>query len=331
MKIKVLTILLILCVFICGCSDQRLSQPLEVAFFGEVDVDAPQAGGLGPPPPHITSLLWGDMEDDLDHALRVLQAYEKGDISKSVLEGHLWSSIVRQLMSNKYYTKYIDAGGVVILGNDHIDDNAFYAAREIVFGMTSKRPEIRKYLTLRRKGDPPISIGAPTHRFRYILVHVNQGTAAVPEWYTKPLRAIGWCTSNWCTSPVNTYLSLETGGIRTLNAGVFIHEFAHAMDWAIRQIDPTFLDRLVAAYEVIKDDVDGYWGGGWNSGNAALRNAGEYWAFSADRWFTRFTSGTKFGEQHHTRFKERDPLMYALLQEWFDFKYLGHVESKVYE
>ena len=34
MKIKMLTILLILCVFVCGCSDERLSQPMEVMFFG---------------------------------------------------------------------------------------------------------------------------------------------------------------------------------------------------------------------------------------------------------------------------------------------------------
>ena len=34
MKIKMLTTLLILCVFVCGCSDERLSQPMEVMFFG---------------------------------------------------------------------------------------------------------------------------------------------------------------------------------------------------------------------------------------------------------------------------------------------------------
>ena len=31
---KMLTLLLVLCVFVCGCSDERLSQPMEVMFFG---------------------------------------------------------------------------------------------------------------------------------------------------------------------------------------------------------------------------------------------------------------------------------------------------------
>ena len=66
MKIKMLTILLILCVFVCGCSNERLSQPMEVIFFGEANKVLPE-GELDPPPPHIAGRLWHDsawMYDD---------------------------------------------------------------------------------------------------------------------------------------------------------------------------------------------------------------------------------------------------------------------------
>ena len=35
MKNKILTLLIVLCIFFCGCSNGRFSQPLEVAFFAE--------------------------------------------------------------------------------------------------------------------------------------------------------------------------------------------------------------------------------------------------------------------------------------------------------
>ena len=48
-----------------------------------------------------------------------------------------------------YYTKYIDAEGIAIVGSDWVRDEQFYAAREIVLLMTSKRPELREPLSLK--------------------------------------------------------------------------------------------------------------------------------------------------------------------------------------
>ena len=76
MKIKMLAILLILCVFVCGCSDERLSQPLEVAFFGEANKISSE-GALGPPPPHIQEFLWGGAEGRYENTLNILLQYEQ--------------------------------------------------------------------------------------------------------------------------------------------------------------------------------------------------------------------------------------------------------------
>ena len=68
-------------------------------------------------PPELQDLLWGES----DEVLRAAQ------------EAH--------------YTKYIDAGGVAILGNSLVDDELFLFARAIVLEMTSKHPEIRERLS----------------------------------------------------------------------------------------------------------------------------------------------------------------------------------------
>ena len=38
--------------------------------------------------------------------------------------------------------KYLDIGDMTITGSGKVNDNAFYAAKEIVLTITSKRPEI---------------------------------------------------------------------------------------------------------------------------------------------------------------------------------------------
>ena len=78
MKIKLFCLLLILLATL-GCSDERLAQPMERVFFdgGEGNGVAPQ-GTLGPPPPEIQELLWGDWDTLLD-ALITTAELERGE------------------------------------------------------------------------------------------------------------------------------------------------------------------------------------------------------------------------------------------------------------
>ena len=67
-----------------------------------------------------------------------------------------------------YYTKYIDAGGIAIVGNHYVRDEQFYVAREVILHMTSKRPELREPLSL--------NSGDENRRFRVILINAEEPT-----------------------------------------------------------------------------------------------------------------------------------------------------------
>lgn len=327
MKIKMLTILLALCVFLGGCSDERLSQPLEVAFFGEAE-EVQQKGVVGPPPPHIAKILWGDDDDLYERTLNILLEYERwkergeGDAFKPIIDLHFKDTLVKAGMKRVYYTKYLDADGIAILGSAYIRDQYFYAARELIFEMTSKRPELRSLLAFTDKPRENLT-GAtyvPSSNFRMVLYNPDQGGAAIPERFPRPPSAVGWCGTLTCVATVDEMIVVteeSPAEVRIYIAGVFIHEFAHAMHYATRLIDPTIDTRLQAAYaEAVENNTA--FGVGYV----------ENFAVAADEWFMDFSLPNDFSKRKYAEFKERNPLMHAIMKEFFEFKYLGYVDAK---
>ena len=293
-----------LTLFICGCSD--VLKPLEVIrAAGDAEV------AIEPVPAAVADLIWGD-EDALRQTMQeILENQPNAPVS-----GYL-NRIAMIQEQKAYYQKYIDAGGIAIMGSDFLEDAYFYAARAVVLRMTAKRPDLRKHLTPIREQRPLTNaVGdfrVPRRTFRLILSHPEIEQIDIPE-VRSPHRKLGWCTLDKCL------ITMQRVSIKNeIHTGFLIHEFAHALHLAINLIDPTFNTRLRQAYAAAVGNPESYWGGG----GAALSGSTEYWAFSVTRGFTRFALPTKFGEQHHTRFRERDPLMYELLAEYFDFVYLG--------
>ena len=309
MKIKMFKMLMLLFILtiMCGCDPEPTLNVLLSG--GDTEV-------IGSVPDDIATILWGDL-DALTEQLAAID------------ETHVWWDYLTERVTliraqYAYYQKYINAGGVAVIGAADVPDRFFYASREMILGMTSKRPELLQHLTPQHEDrlvSPTGNAGVPRHNFRMVIVLA--GDQPLPPDIESV--GLGWCGIKYCVASVRGTSSSES-----IRLSIFAHEFAHALHYAIRQIDPTIDARLQAAYDAVANDVNGYWGGGAPH-NAALEHAGEYWAFSVNRWFRRFTLPTRFGEQHHTRFRERDPLMYALLSEWFDFRYLGDIESKRYE
>lgn len=255
----------------------------------------PTDRAIGPVPPELQEILWGENAERLA----------------------------------TYYTTYIDAGGVVILGADAIGDRYFHAAREIVLEMTSKRPEIREILTPTR--EPRDN---PSSRFRMILITSGQDLSGMLKWeMRREGLTTGWCGGGQthCVASVHKFLHNDK---YELSMSTFVHEFAHAMHFAIRRLDPTFDDRLEAAYQAVVDDPESYWWAGeWRS--HALSNPLEYWAESVTEWFYdlsfRFSNPHGFGRWASNEFIKKDHLMYALMQEWLDFKNLHYINTKIYE
>ena len=306
---------------------------METVFFGEDPAAVePRPSYVGPVPDDLAVLLWGDEEALLAELKDVLEdSITETDLgpvhdTANLRPNRLIERICGMRLRRAYYQKYIDAGGVAIMGDGHLEDRYFYATREVVLEMTSKRPELRKLLS--PSYDDRVNLTGkelvPTRKFRIILFHPFRSTQAIPEVYPNHLETIGTCSLDKCYVSVQIYKG-------ALDTSVFVHEFAHALHFAINLFDATFEEELIAAYEVAKNNDDSYWGSFHGGQNSAESHAGEYWAFSVTRWFMRFSLPTGLGEYHHDQFREKDPMMYALLQEWFDFKYLGYIESKVYE
>lgn len=342
MKRKLLFLLLIvLCVYIAGCGDEG------VILEGLVPSAPPVEGVIGPVPPEIAEILWGPDVDTLMLELDEVMKDYPDTASSRIRAKILIAKICLRREQDAYYKKHINAGGVAIMGHTSLDDRFFYAARDIVLGMTQKRPELRALLTPSRENRPGATIedsvhditglGVPSRTFRYILYEQNMGKNSIPEKHLTPnssppqwtpTRVSGTC------SPIDCYQVVHIRKGELSLSDVFIHEFAHAIHYAIRLIDPTFEDRLRDAYdEAVKNapsvnnpDGKGY----WVSGQYALSNPGEYWAETVKAWFRRL-SAPDTPEVIRAKLREGNPLGYALLSEWFDFPlYLREVDWRAY-
>lgn len=316
---------LLVFVYLCvlGCSDERMSQPMEMAFFDGGTVDVPAGTTIGPVPDEIALLLFGDREDLMG---KLLGLPEGSEAAAEVL----LDMICRIDRQREYYTKYIDAGGVAVVGHEQVDDVYFYNAREVILTMTSKQPEVREPLT------PYVEEG----RLPFYMV-IFMGHFGFP---TMPAFPNGYTAGGWCGR--TCYAIVYPQGSGFFSYRVVVHEFAHAMHYAIRDLDPTFQGRLEAAYAVAHagaTEEAGYWDGPtvYRKGDYAMKNVNEYWAMGVERWFG-VRSYIRDGawtyqdegmdalewlerlpsmldvvlERDHAVFRELDPPLYALLAEW---------------
>ena len=130
-------------VCLCGCRDEYVSY----AFFGgEADVEAPPEVTVGPVPEDLAILLWGDLdahiedlEDVLDDGIIETDQGPVHDLS-NIMPEYLRGRIAEIREHRAFYGKYINAGGVAIIGNASLEDICFYTARDAVLAMTSKMP-----------------------------------------------------------------------------------------------------------------------------------------------------------------------------------------------
>lgn len=286
MRFKFHFIFLVTCLCVTACGEERLPQTL-MEVMDQAELEEPPISTVGPVPPEIANLLWGD-EDTL---LRNAQ--------------------------QKHYTKYINAGGIAIMGDHSVSDRFFQAGREIILAMTSKRPELREVLSVKTK-------------FRMILVLPDAGLASIPEvdidYVLNHTKGIAFCGSGIASS--RSYFCVQTVQEHPLPdkddliMNTFVHEFGHAIYRAINNdIDPTFQERLEEAYTNALET-----GGVWGHGTYGLENVHEYWAVGVTDWF--YDVAQVETPEWQARFLEKDPRLYALLDEWFPLTHLQLIESK---
>ena len=223
-----------------------------------------------------------------------------------------------------YYTKYIDAGGIAIVGGDLVDDGIFQAARHIVLVMTAKLPGLRDALSI----DTPGSIiGGDEIPFRFTLTDWDSFDAAnLPEFQGvdrgDTAYWIGECGAIVCRANVAWHLHDENK-LSGISRRAIVHEMAHAIHHAIveHNLIPDFTERLDAAFISYTSD-----GNTCHIKNSeASRNHTEFWAHATTReWFEDVFSPNLRALEPNDWWFENCPILMNLLAEVFPAFPLEH-------
>ena len=268
---------------------------------------------VSPIPAAVEEHLFGEWEADLDTLAGLLRIRE---ISPESLMFICEDDIYRRV----YYDKYIDAGGIAIIGPSDrsspqgVEDEFLYAAREVVLAMTSERPGLREVLSLEHE-----------FGFRYVLMG-----AGWPIDVNQPRELDSFASTGVFTPVIGGWMAF--GGIafrldrfnnerEIFSVWTVAHEMAHAIDEAFDQyphLFPGWGERLTAAYEAASAKAargEGY----FRADGYAMQNEKEYWAVGASEWVTsmhdyspRSWQGINRGEM-----LRKDPGLYALLDAVF--------------
>ena len=315
MKVKILFFLLGCLLVFCGCSEEQLHSTAVDLLTGDTDTTPVP----GPPPPEIATLLWGDIDAVRKRLADVIEkgSYEAEDGS-IILGGEVTEELFTYEIDfietqRNYYQKYIDADGIAIIGGREVDDVFFYAARKIVLGMTAKGPEVREWLSVHHRE-------LPSDRFRMILATPSCGIPQVQVSVRGESRLcdryIGACIPDLYCVVVVQY-SLPPHEDELSFSATFIHEMGHAIHYALQDIDPTFQERLVAAYEDTKTGEGGSLFGGLP--------INEFWTEATKDWFFKVSNPNPFGGWGEY-LRRSDPLLYELLDEVYPLLYLRAVD-----
>ena len=305
-----LGILVLVCLCVSGCGDEGVLYSDLV-----INREVLGEGVVTEIPPEI----WEILKYVREHGLRSNQRIGRDVMGVEAFDAEVKRVEQIKTLQEAFYTKYINAGGIAVVANADVTDKQLIEARRVVLTMTSKHPVLRERLLSR-------------HGRSYLILHSLY--SGLPEYLGAVSRnSWGGCNAGvyWKLESVwgfcNAYVNPSPYELRS-----FTHEFAHALkpeigllqpdltdrswleegvfmplDEALK-LNPGFGDRLEHAYNIA------YARGTWK-GEYANVNYEEYWAEGAAMWFYDIGPGRAF--ETYEAFFERDPLLAALLDEWF--------------
>ena len=196
------------------------------------------------------------------------------------------------LSLDPFYTKYLDAGGIPVVASAKTPDEALGLARDIVNGELANRPDLRARLV--------------QDGYRIAVMAPDETTTDLPEQrgWTKPTpddprltrcerkhydERIGRLTDRqyWDARARGMGGRLTSAATENLLAGpgdryhgenIFVHEFAHDLLAAVREVDPRLYRRIEQNY------ARALGAGKWR-GEYASTTVDEYWAVGTQYWF----------------------------------------------
>ena len=206
------------------------------------------------------------------------------------------------LKLDPFYKKYVPVFEIPIVASEKAHDAALLEVGYLVNMMLGNRPDICKAMV--------------RSNTRLAVIAHAEFTTDLPEfadmtpkdWWDRRARGMGAQPERpVMTSGEENLLALEGDPYKT--EGIFVHEFAHAIqDVGLAFVDPDFNKRLTAAYDNAKSL------GKWK-GKYAMNNIHEYWAEAVQSYF-----GTNREHDHdhnhvntRTELAEYDPPLYELV------------------
>ncbi|MGH8437065.1 MAG: hypothetical protein ACRERX_21980 [Pseudomonas sp.] len=215
-----------------------------------------------------------------------------------------------------FYKKYVDAMGIPVISSEKVPDDALFVARDIINTMLANRPDLRKSMVERKWRTGVIAEvemtmdipeysrmkrpGAPRDE------PVNQEDR---DYHANRSRGLG---GNPTTGAEENLLGYP--GTRYWGEHIFVHEFAHAIMTAVRNVDPAMHAEIRASYDSAM--AAGKYLHADGRKHYATTNAGEYWAEGVQWWFF-----SNYGEcfkgnikvESPDEFKAYDPTLYELI------------------
>lgn len=235
-------------------------------------------------------------------------------------EVHAVSDELREAYAlDAFYTKVLNADGLLLLGSDKVPDEAFQEAAYLIDQVLKGRDDLRKAIA--------------KAEIRLVIMNENEFTTDVPEharlenhkngkdWWDRRARGLG-ATGYRTAMSCGVENLLQYTGDPYHDENILIHEFAHVIDdVGLAAIDKDFENKLAETYKLAMEE--GLWEGGYGQTNRS-----EYWAECVQVWFE--CNPPKARHDHtdiNTRaeLKDYDPRMYKLLEEVFgdnDYKYV---------
>jgi hypothetical protein len=205
--------------------------------------------------------------------------------------------------ARKFYTKYIDLKGVALVASGEVADEALQRDYDIVTHMLAGRPDIIHAMVV-----------GGTH---LIIIGKDQAYTDMPEYSHSPdpaylnERVRGTGGLSITSFGEENLLSLPTDRYDT--ESIAVHEFCHTIDDALRQIDPTWRERLRKTY---RDAVSkGLWKNTYAGSNEA-----EYWAETCQMYFdcNRANNWNHGPIARREQLKIYDPEGYELIKATFN-------------
>jgi Xaa-Pro aminopeptidase len=197
----------------------------------------------------------------------------------------------KELGLDPFYTKYVSATGLPVVGSAKVSDFALREAAYLVDQMLSHRPDVRDALI--------------KNKIRVAVMAYSERTTDIPEhrdmkpkdYWNMRARGLGASRRTPVVSCAEENL-LNYRGDPYSTENILIHEFGHGIHGVgLAAVDPTFGPRLRKAYNDAK--AKGLW-----RGTYAGSNVGEYWAEAVQSWFDT----NRQNDSQHNHVDTRDEL-----------------------